>query len=227
MKGIVDVVFLVDATGSMQGCIDILKFRIDDLFRKAVCPDAYGGEFGVGDWRAKIVGFRDYEYDGPEKWFVDNPFTRDVAELQRQLSALEAVGGGDRPEPLLDAICKVADMGESTRGEERVDRWRERRDAARLLVVFTDAPYKPKMVVPGWAGGGIQEVENVCVANRMQMTVFAPADSPYETIDSICYGQWVGLPYAEHGGVDWRSLDARTFVTPLCRLMGMPPCGYL
>lgn len=234
MKGIVDVVFLVDATGSMQGCIDILKLRIDDLFRKIVCPDSYGVMSCVGDWRAKIVGFRDYEYDGPEKWFVDNPFTRDAAELQRQLSALETIGGGDQPESLLDAIYKVADMGATAHGEESPNCWRARHDAARLLFVFTDAPYKSKMVVPDLAGGDIREVGYVCVANRIRMTVFAPrggqTDEQYELIEDIRYGQWVKMPRAEDGGVDWRELDVRTLFMPLGRLHFTevdPPCGYL
>ena len=215
MKGIVDVVFLVDATGSMQGCIDILKLRIDDLFRKIVCPDSYGVMSCVGDWRAKIVGFRDYEYDGPEKWFVDNPFTRDAAELQRQLSALETIGGGDQPESLLDAIYKVADMGATAHGEESPNCWRARHDAARLLFVFTDAPYKSKMVVPDLAGGDIREVGHVCVANRIRMTVFAPrgelGDEQYERMDCIRYGRWIEIPRENEKDVNWEHVDIRAF----------------
>ena len=234
MKCNVDIVFLVDATGSMQPCIDNLKDRADAFFREMARPDSYDSISPVKDWRAKIVGFRDYEYDGPEKWFVDNMFTRDTVELQRQLSALEAIGGGDQQESLLDAVCKVADMGESAYGEEHPNRWRARQDAARLLFVFTDAPYKPTMSLPGLSGGGIREVRYVCVANRIQITVFAPrggqTDEQYELIEDIRYGQWVKMPRAEDGGVDWRELDVRTLFMPLGRLHFTevdPPCGYL
>lgn len=197
-KGIADIVFLMDATGSMGNCIDKLKQSIMVFFRSMTEMDPATQNFpAVKDWRAKVVGFRDAEADG-EHWFEDNAFTRDVAEIERQLGALKAEGGGDAPESLLDAIYKVTSAPKSAKGVEDPNAWRYQYDAARAIVVFTDAPFKPTMTVSGVAGGGIKDVRNVCVQNRFLLSVVAPKGLPggecFEEFDAIRYGKWVDVP---------------------------------
>src|SRR4051812_37123874 len=109
-KGVVDIVFLLDITGSMQPCIDALKEHIKVFIRSLTTKDANNSN-PVRDWRAKAVGYRDAEVDSD--WYVDNPFVRDPVQLTAQLAALEAKGGGDEPETLLDALYKVSTMGQS------------------------------------------------------------------------------------------------------------------
>ena len=151
IRGVVDIVFLMDATGSMGKCIDALKKNLESFFDTMTSTEGNGSP--VKDWRAKVVGFRDYEEDGPANWLENNPFVTNVEELKTQLSDIAAVGGGDEPESLLDALFTVINVG-ATGPQEAPDpnKWRPRSAAARVVVIFTDAPYKPTMAIPEAAG---------------------------------------------------------------------------
>lgn len=197
MQAVVDIVFLMDATGSMSSCIHRLKDNIM-LFFRALTERSGRNIPPVTNWRAKVVGFRDYEWDGAADWLVDNSFTRDVGELQRQLDALEATGGGDRPESLLDAIYTVASAPKSERGEEDSRKWRNYRDAARAVITFTDAPFKPIMVAPGCNGGTFKDLSKRCAEERILLTLVAPSyELPgcedYSLIDEIRYARYLPI----------------------------------
>ena len=145
-KGVVDIVFLIDATGSMTSCIDALKRNIEMFIDRLTATDA-NNTCIVQDWRAKVVGYRDFEAD--DKPFEDNAFVRDAAVLKSQLDALGPAGGGDEPESLLDALFKVTTMGSTGKdAPEDANKWRYRSSAARVVIIFTDASYKDRMVIP-------------------------------------------------------------------------------
>jgi hypothetical protein len=182
-KGVVDLVFLIDATGSMGTCIEALKRNIEMFIVRLQASDANNGCI-VKDWRGKVVGYRDFGTDIVP--FVDNPFVREAADLKQQLAALRADGGGDAPESLLDAIYKVATMGDTPKGgQENPRTWRYRSDAARVVIVFTDAPYHPKMSIPEAKDGDLQDVINVCHENRIILSIFAPDMPCYDDLSSI------------------------------------------
>lgn len=196
VKGVVDIVFLMDATGSMGNCIDKLKENVMLFFRSLTETDPTTQNFPpVKDWRAKVVGFRDVEADGAS-WFEDNAFTRDIGEIERQLAALKAAGGGDAPESLLDAICKVVDIPKAEKGVESADAWRNRSECARAVIAFTDAPYKPVMSAPGLTGGGLLDVRNRCLSERILLTVVSPKgidDEGFANLEAIRYAKWLGV----------------------------------
>ena len=180
IKGVVDLVFLIDATGSMQGCIDGLKENIKLFFEKLTSRTG-NGTIPVRDWRAKIVGFRDFE-DNPATWLLDNDFTTDTQELYRQLDALKAAGGGDIPETMLDALFAVADSPATAQGEPPdPQRWRHRRAAARAIIAFTDAPFKPVITAPDGRGGTVDDVINKLMEMRILLTVV----TPFQYIDEL------------------------------------------
>lgn len=173
-KGIVDIVFLIDVSGSMQGCIDGLKDNIKTFITSMTETGANNGSV-VKDWRAKVVGFRDYEEDGADSWMEDNVFVRDAGILKSQLEQLKASGGGDEPETLLDAIYLMANMGETGKTEEESPyKWRYIRNAARVLIIFTDAPFKPKMFIPQAAGGNVDDIITLIQNKRLILSIFAP-----------------------------------------------------
>ena len=87
-KGVCDIVFLIDATGSMAPAISDLKSNIKNFFKSLSAADA-NGKAVVKDWRARVIGYRDVTADG-EAWYVDNPFVRDASQIEAQLSALYA-----------------------------------------------------------------------------------------------------------------------------------------
>jgi hypothetical protein len=192
-KGVADIVFVVDITGSMAPCIDALRQNIETFVNSLSSGDANNAA-PVKDWRAKVVGYRDIETSESEglPWIVDNHFVRDPAELKAQLGALEANGGGDEPESLLDALYKVATMEALPKGSQSIEptKWRYRSDAARVVVVFTDASFKETMSIPEAKGGSLQDVANVVMANRIILSVFAPNFEGYDRLSQIDKSEW-------------------------------------
>ena len=147
VKGVADIVFLLDATGSMGPCINAVKQNIKTFITAMTTPNPNGGAV-VKDWRAKVVGYRDLDYtDFPA--YVDNDFVHTSAELEAQLDALKADGGGDEPETLLESLYKLANMPAAKPDEQiRPDAWRPAGAARRFVVVFTDAPFKEPLREP-------------------------------------------------------------------------------
>ena len=76
---------------------------------------------------------------------MDNPFVTTPAELRSQLDNLVAKGGGDEPESLLDGLLDVVNVGQTDKNAQEIDprKWRYRSNAARCVIVFTDATYHP------------------------------------------------------------------------------------
>jgi hypothetical protein len=113
-----DVVFCIDATGSMGWVIDEVKDRIEDIAQivRSLVPIA---RFG-------FVAYRDY--DGPEFTTRVQPLTYSSLKLNQYLSTLKAKGGGDWYEAI-DAGLQVAinDSG-----------WRT--GARKIIILIGDAP---------------------------------------------------------------------------------------
>ncbi len=215
VKGVVDMVFLMDATGSMQPCIDALKHNLE-LFVDSLTTKGGNNPSPVKDGRAKVVGFRDFEVDSEP--YVDNPFVRDPAALKSQLAALEPKGGGDSPESLLDAIFKVANMGQTEKdAPEDPQKWRYRRSAARIAIIFTDTTFKPTMALPEAKGGTIDDVRNACTNNRIILSVFAPDDPCYNGLSEIDRAEYMPIP-AGDTGLEAFTGDAANFKTTLEQL---------
>ena len=201
VRGVVDVIFLIDATGSMGKCIEAGKNNIRSFFKTMTSDEGNGSP--VKDWRAKIVGFRDFVDDGPERWLIDNPFTRDVQTLEEQLAAIKADSGGDIPESLLDALYKLITVGETGPQEEPdAFRWRPKRAAARVIVIFTDAPYKTPMSIPEAAGLDVEAIFNEIEQKRIILSIFAPDDECYYTLSEA--------PRSEYMKAQGQSLDSLT-----------------
>ena len=175
VKGVVDLVILLDVSGSMQDCIDAVKGSIGSFINGLSSKDP-NNESPVKDWRIKVCGYRDHAVD-PTSWFVDNPFVRDVAAVQAQLTApnMQASGGGDEPESLLDALYKLTKMEQSgPQDVEMQEKWRARGTAARIVVFFTDATYKTPMTLPEAAGGGVGDVVSELMKAKVIPVGFVP-----------------------------------------------------
>ena len=181
VQGVVDFVFLIDATGSMRDCIQDIKNNLgvflDELVNNPQSP--------VKDWRGKVFGFRDAVVD--KNAFVDNAFVSDAESLKAQLASLEATGGGDEPESLLDALYKLANMGQSDKAAQTPDggRWRYRSTAARVVIIFTDATFHSEMAIPEAKGGTLDDVATALQGNRIFLSVFAPDRPCFDKLAEI------------------------------------------
>ena len=197
-KGVADVVFLIDVSGSMAPIIDALRRNIE-AFVDSLSSGGANNAAPVRDWRGKVVGYRDIESASAEglEWIEDHPFVRDTAALKAQLASLVAQGGGDEPESLLDALYKVATMEATPKGSqsEESNKWRYRSDAARVVVVFTDASFKETLSIPEAKGGSLQDVANVVMANRIILSLFAPNFEGYDRLSQIDKSEWEAVEY--------------------------------
>lgn len=188
-KGIPDIVFLLDATGSMVECLRAVTDNIANFVDTLTSPDANGGVL-IKDWRIRVLGYRDKDADG-SYWLIDNPFTSDVAQVKSQLAALEAKGGGDEPESLLDAMYTVAQWPVAERGGAAPPTaWRHRHDAARIVIVFTDASCKPTFVTDSQASGSVADLINTYHANKLKVCLFAPEAPVYADLSGMNGLEW-------------------------------------
>ncbi|MFO0963732.1 MAG: vWA domain-containing protein [Phycisphaerales bacterium] len=194
VRGVADIVFVVDVTGSMAPAINALRENIMVFVDTLSSSDANGGS-PVKDWRGRVVGYRDYLADGAGDWLIDNPFVRDAGALKAQLAALEARGGGDEPESLLDALYLIATREASGRSDAEDDRkWRFRGTAARVVIVFTDASYHDRMSVPDAAGGTASDAKNAMIQGKVRLSVFAPELPCYDALSDLPHSELTLIP---------------------------------
>lgn len=113
-----DVVFVIDATGSMGWLIDEVKERVQSLARwiRRLVPVT---RFGV-------VVYRDR--DDPEFVVRSRPLTLSIRKVRRFLDALEATGGGDIPESV--------DLGL----REAIESAGWKSNSKKVIVILGDAP---------------------------------------------------------------------------------------
>ena len=182
MSGLVDFVFLIDGTGSMQPCMDALKKNI------ATFLDGLTGlQSPLRDWRGKVVTYRDHQVDG-KIWYEDNPFVQnDPSQLKAQIDLLGATGGGPPDESLLDALHKICQMDENEKSAQELNSamWRYSSDAARVVIVFTDANYHTRMTYPQGANGTIDDLITEVLSNKIILILFVPDTAAYERFDEI------------------------------------------
>lgn len=191
VSGIADVVFLLDVTDSMDYCIDAVKRNIEifvDVLQKKNI-----------DWRARIIGFRNYDADGDAWWDGDQaPFTSDVNELKKQLAAKTPSGGDDEDfrESVLDALHKVANMPISTKLPPDPFAWRPTGHTSKSVLLFTD--YECQEYVSYIPGNlTMENVANDLIEQRIQVRIIAP--------DYDCYhklGEYSEIDFEECGPHD-------------------------
>lgn len=113
----VDLVFLIDATGSMSDDIEVVKTQIISMV------NVLSGKHA----KASAAIFRDHRIDQP--WFESNAnkLTSNSQELVQFLGEIEATGGADFPESMFEATIQVA------------NEWNWSNET-KILVILTDAP---------------------------------------------------------------------------------------
>ena len=156
-----DLVFLVDATGSMGDEIAKLKNSMHAMAQQIsqlpVQPDVCWG----------LVAYRDR---GDAFLTRTQDFTDDLRGFQQVLGQVQANGGGDTPEALNEALHEVV-HGLS---------WR--RDAARMVVLVADAP-------PHLDYGGPQYDTDMQAALAKGIKLFAVGASGLDPVGEYIYRQ--------------------------------------
>lgn len=168
IKNKADIVFLLDVTGSMDPCIEGLKENIDQL------SDSFEGTQEVEvDWRARIIGYRDFEVDTEDYKLVgrDNPMVSTASQLKQQVKPFYADGGGDLAESALDAIEFAI---------ENTD-WVNIGEGHRIIVLLTDAPTKSRTV----SGLDLNDVLQKLQEEHIKVLLYGPPCAEYKMIDKL------------------------------------------
>ena len=199
VKGVADIVFLIDVTASMQPAIDRLLADIS-VFFDTLSARGENNQVLMKDWRAKVVAYRDVR----EEWvtfFEDNPFVRGAEDVKEQFRTLKAEGGGDEPESLLYALYRVCNMKESPKGEEDERRWRSHDEAARVVIVFTDASFHPTIEGGSHAevmevgAGTVEDVKNQVYNSRVRLCILAPEMPCHATLAEVDGAVYEAISY--------------------------------
>lgn len=126
----VDIVFVIDATRSMQTTIDMVKtsaFSFQENLNS--CLQDTGRI--VKNLRIKVIWFRDFYYDGryayDESKFFELPEEKE--DFHDFVMGINEAGGGDEPESALEALTLAMRSDFVQEGEKK----------RHIIVLFTDA----------------------------------------------------------------------------------------
>ncbi len=168
-----DVLFLLDATGSMGDEIDRLKETIDQVARRLSALDpAPALRFGMTLYRDRGDSFVVATHD----------FTDDVERFRTALAGVVADGGGDYAEALDEGLA--AALAEPA--------WREPAEAVQLVFLVADAPPHVGRRVP------VPYPESVREATARGVKVFPVASSEADDQAELVFrqiAQATGAPF--------------------------------
>lgn len=126
----VDMVFCIDATGSMDGIINMVKKNALNLYSDVMSHMAKKNKH-IDQLRVRIVAFRDYLADGDDAMLVTDFFNlpQQAEDFENCVKSIEAFGGGDDPEDGLEALAYAIKSKWNTEGMKK----------RQVIVVWSDA----------------------------------------------------------------------------------------
>jgi lysophospholipase L1-like esterase len=134
----IDVVFVIDTTGSMGGAIDSVKENARQIAAQLAAK--------ANSYRFGLVEYRDHpEHTGDSSDFPSRlvvPFTSDLGALQSGLDGLVAYGGGDWPESAYSGMAEGMRLP-----------WRP--GVQKVMIAMADAPAHDPEPVTGLTGRDI------------------------------------------------------------------------
>lgn len=186
----VDITMCIDATGSMQPVIDMVKnnaLNFDERLKSALADK----EKNVDKLRMRLIFFRDIYHDGLEESLMGTDFVElpDEKETFRDwLEGVQATGGGDAPETSLEALSVAMNSEWTREGDKR----------RHLIVMFTDDAAHPLEKSEAFSGEypegmpkNFSEFVEMWEGQTMddtakRMLIFAPNKDPWPTIAETC-----------------------------------------
>lgn len=171
VKGVADIVFLFDCTGSMEPYIENVKNNVTSLI------DGFNATPNVKlDWRVRAMGYKDFFED--EDYLIDGFDFTDSLDVfaNNQLARLQADGGGDEKESTLDAIWYAIKKSD----------WRPK--CTKVIVVFTDAGTKglhERTMDDLCVVDGVEYLMQELQKNRIYLFMYCKKDPDYDAISKI------------------------------------------
>jgi len=183
-----DLVFRIDATGSMGKVIEIVKQNALSFQQDLVNAMKAKGKM-IQQLRIRIIAFRDYIADGENAMMATDFFLLpgEVETFSRCVNGIRATGGGDIPEDGLEALAFAI------RSKWTMEAAKKRH----VIVVWTDAGvhelgygskmsnYPDKMAknfeeLTNWWGD--EQLSGFMDPNAKRLLLFAPYASYWKTI---------------------------------------------
>ena len=88
---------------------------------------------------------------------------------------------------MLDAMMVVANAGaidlQATGDEENSNKWRPAGTSARVVIVFTDATFHPKISIPGYENATLSDLINVYKQQRIKPYFFVPTFDIFDALE--------------------------------------------
>lgn len=159
----VDIVFVIDQTGSMRQVVNGVKANVEDFTRKLSSK-------GI-DYRLGLVTFSDRVERRKD-------FTNDVKQFIDWVDEIRVGGGGDDNENALEGMHEAATL-------------KFRRNAQRILIVITDAMYHQKGDnADGVTSFNTKTISDFLLRSGIRLYAITPPQmTDYEKIVHATYGQ--------------------------------------
>jgi len=218
LKGVVDIIFLLDVTGSMgPAIVELGKNMIN--FINSIDSNM------VSDYKVKIVSFGDFDSDSDDiKFNINRAYTDDPQQLYNDfLDVIELVkkkgGGADLPESALDALYKTIQDGFQSDWSERT----------RVVVLFTDAISKElrkdTIGMDLSAEDKLQMMAQLLNDNRVRTYIYSPNDDSMVKLTQLCSEYVVYNAIDENGSNPieaLRKLDFKEEMKSLGKVVSQP-----
>jgi hypothetical protein len=179
----VDMVFCIDATGSMRHVLDFVKQNALNLYRDITGAMEKKRKV-ISRMRIRVIAFRDYVADGDQAMMASDFFTLpdQAQQFYDCVNSVVAGGGGDIPEDGLEALGYAI----------RSDWTREGVKKRHIIVVWSDAPTHEigqSRIAPWYPEGMAESFEELSLwwedeqlggamdENAKRLLIFAP-DAP-------------------------------------------------
>ena len=193
METLVDIVFVIDGTGSMQNLLDAVKERALNMYSDILAGLAAKNR-RVSKMRAKVIIFRDIYVDADafeESEFFSLP--DEAEDFRRFVEHIKATGGGDEPESGLEALYRA--MKSKFMDNSRNLKSRQ------IIIMMTDASAhrlddmqrQGDDLYPQEMPSSLPELENAWESldpNAKRLLVMAPNSWPWTMV-----GNWIQAEY--------------------------------
>lgn len=202
----IDIVFCIDGTGSMVGCIDNVKNHAK-RFNQELTEALVAANTNITMLRVKVIVFRDYGVDKDAmeiSKFFELP--ADTDEFEAFVNKIDPHGGGDIPENGLEALYYAMKSDWVTEANDR-----------QIIVLFTDAEaleMGARKGEPGYPADMVDfaglETAWVCkdsqdtkLRDRLKrMVVFAPVGTIYEQRIAKGFDRVIYEPVTPENGME-------------------------
>ena len=201
----VDIVFVLDVTGSMGFALNGIIQGIGD-FARELDSRKLDAQLGLLAFQDTLIG----EQSRVLTFEKGSPFTKDYEVFRKELSTVGLGGGGDEPESSLDALVEAA-------------RLPFRRDATKVLLLVTDAsPHIPDKSVQSLEDcrGVLQKMG----ISQLHIVVRPEHQKTYARLQEKESGEYFNLAEAAGGGAGFaRILPSVSTAIAKITIQSRPP----